>query len=247
MRKKIISLYNKIKEINYTYKLSLLASANTFYMILLIIPLNNIGFDFSEIQIIDVLDIYKWGILFLINLIFVGTRYLDNLKNASEIIYNVKKTRKYFDYLKTLLLTITLVIVVTTLVVISYGLIDIWNNVFNTSHYWYIKLMELVVSFGIILFVVTLIYKYSIPIDISYTKTINFSLVLSLIWLIMSTIYQKINNYFYLLAIKKEYQTIISIYFMFMINYLFVFSFFYNYWKTKEELKNINGIKYNEH
>ena len=59
--------------------------------------------------------------------------------------------------------------------------------------------------------------------------------------------YQKINNYFYLFAIKKEYQTIISIYFMFMINYLFVFSFFYNYWKTKEELKNINGIKYNEH
>ena len=35
--------------------------------------------------------------------------------------------------------------------------------------------------------------------------------------------------------------------FMFIINYLFVFSFFYNYWKTKEELKNINGIKYNEH
>ncbi len=243
MWKKILNLYNKINLINHTYKIPLLASSNTFYMILLIIPLNNMGFKISNMKIINILDIYKWGILFLVNLVFVGTRYLENLKNSSDVIYQTNIIYKRNYYFKSLLLMITLVVVITTLVIISYGLIDIWNNVINTKHYWYIKIMELIVSFSIIMLVVAMVYKYSIPIKISFKKTLKISLILSIVWLIMSTIYQNIINFLYFIKYEKEYLVIISIYFMYIINYIFVSSIFYNYWQMNYELKTTNEEK----
>ena len=117
MKKKILSLFNKYVQLNKKYNLSILSAANTFYMILLILPLNNIGFEFSNLKIIDFLDIYKWGILFLINLVFVGTRYLKILKETSNKIYNIKEKSSVLKYLKTLFLVIIIIMIATTLII----------------------------------------------------------------------------------------------------------------------------------
>ncbi len=247
MRKIIKNFYENFKNLNHEYKITILAAANTFYMILLVIPLNNIGFEFTNIKIIDFLDIYKWGIVFLVNIIFVGTRYLDNLKETSEVIYqkNVKTSLK--DYFKTLLLTIVLIIVTTTLVVISYGLISLWNNVIKTPNYYFVKFLEIIVTYGILLLIVTMIFKYTIPIAISFKKTLKITLFLSLIWLLMSTVYQNLHIYLKYFNVQDDYQVIITIYFMYVVNYLLVLSFIYNFWQTKNELNRENITKYNEH
>lgn len=234
-------MYNVFKNLNRKYKIAILSAANTFYMFLLIIPLNNIGFEFSNIKIINFLDIYKWGIFFLINVVFVATRYLKTLKETTETIYQIKIKNKYYEYLKTLLLVIALLIVVTSLIIISFGLINLWNSVIKTTNYLLIKLMELIVTLGIVFIVVGFIFKHLLPSIIDNKKIIKISLILTIIWLILSTIYQNISSILYNYNINSSYKTIVTVYYIYFVNYFIIFALIYSYWKLKNELKNNNS------
>ena len=66
---------------NFNY-LTLLAASNTFYMILLIVPLIGIGLDFSLTGLYEYLNVFTWGFMFVINLIFVVNKYFNNLRKT---------------------------------------------------------------------------------------------------------------------------------------------------------------------
>lgn len=233
---KILSLYKIFKE---EYKIDLLASASTFYMILLIIPLNNVGFKFDNLNIVNFLDIYKWGLLFLINIIFVGTRYLSVLRYTFHILARLKTRRSVLEYLKLISMVILFILILTTIIIISFGLVDIWNKLLSTKDYYLLKFIELLVCFSVLSFIVAIVYKNIVPFHVSYHKTLKVSTILALIWLIMSTIYQNLN---YLIAqsnINNYYQIIIFLYFAYFFNMLILIVFVYNLWQTKNELNEL--------
>lgn len=235
MKKKILSLFNKYVQLNKKYNLSILSSANTFYMILLILPLNNIGFEFSNLKIIDFLDIYKWGILFLINLVFVGTRYLKILKETSNKIYNIKEKSSVLKYLKTLFLVIIIIMISTTLIIISFGLIGLWNSLIQTSNYFVIKIMEVIITFLIVTLVVMIIFKYTLINKEDNRQIFKISCTISLVWLILSTIYQNLNNIMNNYNVDNQYRMLLLIYFIYFVNYIIIIVFIYNYWQNKNE------------
>lgn len=239
MKKKILSLFNKYVQLNKKYNLSILSAANTFYMILLILPLNNIGFEFSNLKIIDFLDIYKWGILFLINLVFVGTRYLKILKETSNKIYNIKEKSSVLKYFKTLFLVIIIIMIATTLIIISFGLIGLWNSLIQTSNYFVIKIMEVIITFLIVTLVVMIIFKYTLINKEDNRQIFKISCTISLVWLILSTIYQNLNNIMNNFEVDNQYQMLLSIYFIYFVNYIIIIVFIYNYWQNKNELSSV--------
>ena len=235
MKKSIINAYNHFKMLNNVYKVPILAASNAFYMFLLIIPLNNIGFDFSNVKIVDFLDIYKWGLIFLINIVFISTRYLKTLKESTETITQIKFNNSRLNYLKTLFIVIVLLITVTSLIIISFGLINLWNSVIKTSSYLLIKLMESFVTMVIIFVVVGVIFKYLLPSSTNNKIIIKISIVLGIIWLLMSTIYQNINKLLYNYNVDESYRNVVTVYYAYLANYFIIFLLAYNYWKLKNE------------
>ena len=242
MRKKVISLFKKYNKLNKHYNLSNLAAANAFYMILLIIPLNNIGFEFYNLRIINFLDIYKWGILFFINIVFVGTKYLRILKETNNKILNIYEKTTLKKYVKSLFLVILLILIVTTLIIISFGLIGLWNSWIKTKNYLVIKIMEIIITFLIITLVIMFIFKY-VTNNLKYNiRLFKISCTISLMWLILSTIYQNIVHIFNNYNIDEQYQILLKIYFIYCLNYLIIVVLVYNYWQNT----NVLSIEKNE-
>ena len=236
MKRVIIDFIKIFKIINLKFNIAVLASANTFYMILIVIPLNKVGLDFTDVNIADFLDIYKWGLIFLVNLILVGTRYLNTLKVTCDEIYGITNKKPVERYFKTLLVMIILVLIVTTLIIISFGAIKIWYVIINGKYYFMIKFLEFLLTTTIMTIVVGLIFKYLIVQQCQNIKIFKISVFLSLTWLILSTLYQNVNNFMFLKNIKEEYNEILSIYIIYTVNYIVMSIVIYNYWKTKNEL-----------
>lgn len=243
----------KFKKIIKEYHIGVLVASNTFYLILLIIPLKQVGY-IDDFSITNIIDIFGLGIIFLINIMFVASKYLHSLRMTSDLIYEEIPLRKSFkERLKTFLLVICLLLFVISLLIISFGLVKLWVNVIGSMNYMILKVIEYIVSFSIILLVGMIIFKYTLPIFVELSDALKISLVLALIWVFFSTIYQLITNLLKNIIFNNIInETILLIYFLYSLNYIIILSFIYYYIKIKNKQKNMNkidnfGLKYNEH
>ena len=243
MLKKLFDVYKRLRN---DYKIDILVSANTFYTLLLVIPLNSVGFNFFEFHVGDLFGLFRWGIIFLINLLFVGSKYLYSLRKINSVIKSSNRKENVMSYIKALGIVVIVVLLFITLVMISFGIVNMWNKVIGTIDYGIIKLLESLLTFLIVTFVVGVIYKFVINIDIRTSKIIIVSLLIVLIWEIMSTIYQNINHIMNNTWLG-DFKVVIFISFIYFLNYFIVITFFYNYWHYKTELKEEEWTKYIEH
>lgn len=243
MLKKLFDVYKRLRN---DYKIDILVSANTFYTLLLVIPLNSVGFNFFEFHVGDIFDLFRWGIIFLINLLFVGSKYLYSLRKINSVIKSSNRKENVMSYIKALGIIVIVVLLFITLVMISFGIVNMWNKIIGTIDYGIIKLLESLLTFLIVTFVVSIIYKFVINIDIKTSKIIIVSLLIVLIWEIMSTIYQNINHIMNNTWLG-DFKVVIFLSFIYFLNYFIVITFFYNYWNYKVELKEEEWTKYIEH
>lgn len=243
MLKKLFDVYKRLRN---DYKIDILVSANTFYTLLLVIPLNSVGFNFFEFHVGDIFDLFRWGIIFLINLLFVGSKYLYSLRKINSVIKSSNRKENVMSYIKALGIIVIVVLLFITLVMISFGIVNMWNKIIGTIDYGIIKLLESLLTFLIVTFVVSIIYKFVINIDIKDSKIIIVSLLIVLIWEIMSTIYQNINHIMNNTWLG-DFKVVIFLSFIYFLNYFIVITFFYNYWNYKIELKEEEWTKYIEH
>ena len=243
MLKKLFDVYKRLRN---DYKIDILVSANTFYTLLLVIPLNSVGFNFFEFHVGDIFDLFRWGIIFLINLLFVGSKYLYSLRKINSVIKSSNRKENVMSYIKALGIIVIVVLLFITLVMISFGIVNMWNKIIGTIDYGIIKLLESLLTFLIVTFVVSIIYKFVINIDIKTSKIIIVSLLIVLIWEIMSTIYQNINHIMNNTWLG-DFKVVIFLSFIYFLNYFIVITFFYNYWNYKIELKEEEWTKYIEH
>lgn len=243
MLKKLFDVYKRLRN---DYKIDILVSANTFYTLLLVIPLNSVGFNFFEFHVGDIFDLFRWGIIFLINLLFVGSKYLYSLRKINSVIKSSNRKENVMSYIKALGIIVIVVLLFITLVMISFGIVNMWNKIIGTIDYGIIKLLESLLTFLIVTFVVSIIYKFVINIDIKTSRIIIVSLLIVLIWEIMSTIYQNINHIMNNTWLG-DFKVVIFLSFIYFLNYFIVITFFYNYWNYKIELKEEEWTKYIEH
>ncbi|MBR2891932.1 MAG: hypothetical protein IKC22_06145 [Bacilli bacterium] len=239
--KEIILELKLIKEKNH---LNVLAAANSFYLLLLIIPLSGMGINFYAINVTKILDIFGFGIIFLINSIFVVTRYLNNLKLTSDIVYKeVPLRNRKREFVKSLILTLFLLFISVTLIISSYGFVHLIIMKLKFKQVIILKMIEFIISFIIVLIVVSFVYKYSVPVLISFKQSFIISFYLTIVWFLISSVYQFIMRIIKDTIFDNEiYQVIMFISFLYVLNYVIILSFVYHYIKVKK-WNNVKGIK----
>ncbi len=223
------------KENEKKYHVNILVASNTFYMLLLIIPFRQ-----KQFNIFNLNNLYTSGLFFLINSFFVISRYLNNLKLTSDMVYqSVPLRNKWKESIKTFILTFFLAIMVIALINLSFGTINLWEKYIGTNNYPFVKFLESAFAFIIIFFVTIIVFKITIPIYISYWYSCKISLVLTLIWVLLSTVYQIFYNYIDLNIINNEtILTLLFIYFIYALNYTVISSFIYYYNRNKNYHNN---------
>lgn len=219
-------LIKEIRSIKDKIHLNVLAAANTYYLLLLMVPFYLMGFDLKKIKISYFIEIFAFGIVFFIDCVYVVSRYLNNLRLTSDILYDEVPVRnKTQEFIKTIIMTIFLLIFVGALVFVSY----LAMNYINLKNYLIYKIIEYGVAFIIILFITTIVYKYTLPVYISFKKSFNISVVLSIVWVMMSAIYGFLEIYLENVMIRISF----TLFFLYVLNYIIILSFIYNYVKTK--------------
>ena len=190
------------------------------------------------------MDIFGFGIIFLINSIFVVTRYLNNLKLTSDIVYKeVPLRNRKREFVKSLILTLFLLFISVTLIISSYGFVHLIIMKLKFKQVIILKMIEFIISFIIVLIVVSFVYKYSVPVLISFKQSFIISFYLTIVWFLISSVYQFIMRIIKDTIFDNEiYQVIMFISFLYVLNYVIILSFVYHYIKVKK-WNNVKGIK----
>ena len=195
---------------------------------------------FQGISINAFIEVFNWGIIFLFNFVFVSSKYLNSLRMTTDLIYNELPKRKSFkEKIKVFLLVITILIIITTLIVISFGMIKLWLNAIGSINYFILKIIEFILTYSVITMIGMFVFKYTIPIYVEFSSAFKISLVLSLIWVLFSTLYQNITSL--LKNLLKSYiigESILFIYCLYFLNYIIILLIFYYYIKVKQKSKN---------
>ena len=229
----------EIYKIKKSIHLNVLAAANTYYLLLLMFPFALVNLNFNNIKLNNFFRIFGFGIVFIIEAIFVVSRYLNNLKLTTDILYKEIPTRnKMKEFIKSVIMIIFLVVLISFLVLISY-LIFKYVDVHN---YFIYKAIEYGISFIIMLACTIVIYKYTLPVYVSFRTSFNVSVILSVIWVVISGLYYILEIFIKLYFSVNNFLNItFFIFFLYLFNYIVILSFAYNYMKTK----NTKYFKYN--
>ena len=230
---------NEIKELIKKYHIDVLVASNTLYLLILLIPLRQINY-LEDFSLKSFIKLFNLGILFLINITFVAGKYLNNLKVTSDLIYDgVSKRKTFKERLKSFVLVILLLLFIVSLLIISFGLIKLWLNVMGSINFLFLKAIEFIVSLSIILLITMCIFKFSLPIFVEISDTLKISLVLTLLWVLLSTSYQFFVNLLKTFILGNVFnETILFIYFLYLLNYVIIISFVYYYVKIRKKQKS---------
>lgn len=232
-----MSVLKEFKEIKKKYHINVLVSANTFYLLLIMIPLVEIGFDFDQFKGLNILNILSFGFIVIINLLFVASKYLNSLRLTSDIIYTSYPLRsKWKEGIKSFILTLFIIVIILVQTIISFGMFNVWKALIGSYNFVFLKIIELIFSLLSVLFISTLIFKYSIPAKVSFKESFKVSIILTLIWIFFSTTYQIFYNIIEnVIFIGKM---VFLTYWLYILNYLIIIIFIYHYLKVKKWQKN---------
>lgn len=206
-------MYLKIKEfIKYLEKISfpILSSSITFYLLFMILPVTNI-----IINVLYALDIQEvtgnvniirnnlfYIISFFISFIWVSIRFMNALTISSDIIYRdvpprKKIRRKILSFFLSSLFILLLVIQVTFILFVIYFI----RNILKIKYLYFVHLLIIFLTTS---FLSGIIYKYIIPVKIKFRQTFYMSSVVTLVWYILTLVYNLLTDLFQ----KESYQAL---------------------------------------
>ena len=245
---KIIKKYLKIyNELTKTYSIRILASSVTFSIILMIIPLiiiinlvlGKIGITTNFSHSYEVNGLLP-SIIFIINLFWTTSTLMVTFNQIGDTIYYTVDKRSYIkmrikSFFTFLLFILFIVGMFLFIVVINYFISKIDNGKisFNIIKYLLIFL-EFVGEFVSIWLITGFIYKKLIPVKIKLRNTLATSLIITIIWYLLTNIFFPIIEWFIIdnySEIYKTYATIfLLIYYLYIMVYVFICGIIFHYY-----------------
>ena len=171
--KKIVNkeMVKYINEVNP----SMLAASITFYLLFIIIPvisllsniLNLLNLDIpilSEYQVTKQQNVAS-VIILAISIIWVASRFINALTVTSDVIYqDVKKRSALSRRILSVLLMMGLVVLMIIQILVVLFFLNFFKNILQISQYYILFIIQFVLQFLSITFILSIVYKYVIPI-----------------------------------------------------------------------------------
>lgn len=246
MIKKIKNLLSYLESISFP----ILASSITFYLLFLILPITNL-----VNNILGLLEISDSSgtnyffisntfsiITFVISIIIISIRFMNALTISSDIIYKdtpPRKTgkRKFLSLILTIMLVFLLVFDVVLVLFVSYFI----KNILKANYFYFLHLVVIFLTTSLIS---SIIYKYIIPVKIRLSSTYYMSSVVSIIWYIITIIYNLINDLFqrssYVNLYGKFAEMMLLIFWIYLMVIVYLLGLVFNYYFQKISGNKIN-------
>lgn len=245
--KKIVNkeMVKYINEVNP----SMLAASITFYLLFIIIPvisllsniLNLLNLDIpilSEYQVTKEQNVVS-VIILAISIIWVASRFINALTVTSDVIYqDVKKRSALSRRILSVLLMMGLIVLMIIQIIVVLFFLNFFKNILQISEYYILFIIQFVLQFLSITFILSIVYKYIIPIKIKIRKTFYISLITTLIWYVLTFMFYfinytlKLNNYDTLYGSMAS--LMLFIFWLYLIILALVYVIALNYYITKK-------------
>ncbi len=245
--KKILNkeMFKYLNEVNP----SMLAAAITFYLLFIIVPLMSLLSNILSLLEIDIelLDEYKVTttqnvasvIILSFSIIWVASRFINALAVTSDVIYKDVKERSMISrkILSVLLMMAIVILMIVQIVVILFCL-NFFRNILHITQYYVMFVIQFILQFVSIAFVLSIVYKYIVPIKIKISKTFYLSLITTLIWYILTLGFYyinytlKLNNYDSLYGSAAS--LMLFVFWLYLVILTLVYVIAFNYYITKK-------------
>lgn len=239
--KKIINLY---QEITKTYSLRILTSAITYNLILIIIPLlillnvimNQLGLPVVTNNLTNYEDEgIVPTIILVINLFWSTSTLFLTFNQTGDTIYHTVKKR---GYLESRIKSFIYFFLIVIFVVLAVFIIFLINKIINLTDILFIKtilnVLELLCNLISIWLISAFIYKKIIPVKVSFKKSLMVSMVITIVWYILTTLFFPLLNFFLSQSYSKMYQSLASlfiiIYYLYILVKVFIIGIIFLYY-----------------
>ncbi len=236
--KKYFKIYN---ELTKTYSVRILSSAVTFSIILMIIPLmlivnfilNKIGINTNVLYSYQKSGIFS-GIIFIINLFWTTSTLILTFNQIGDTVYHTVDKRSYIkmrikSFLTFSLLILFIISMFCFILIINYFISKI--NLVNIKYL--LMLLELIGEAGSVWLITGFIYKKIIPVKIKLRSTLTTSLIITIIWYLLTNVVFPIIEWFIIdnyIEIYKTYASIfLLIYYIYIMVYVFICGIIFHY------------------
>lgn len=245
--RKYLKIYN---ELTKTYSIRILSSAVTFSIILMIIPLmviinftlNKIGINTNSFYSYQKSGIIS-GIIFIINLFWSTSTLILTFNQIGDTIYHTVDKRSYIkmrikSFLTFLLLILFIISMFCFILVINYFI----SQINLVSIKYLLMFVEFIGEFGSVWLITGFIYKKIIPVKIKLRSTLTTSLIITVIWYLLTNVFFPIIEWFIIdnyIEIYKTYASIFLLaYYLYIMVYVFICGIIFHYYLYLKKYKN---------
>ena len=249
---KLKKLYDEYQTLTKHYHPSLIVAGIEYYLMLVIIPVWYLlkvvfiymGFEVfitSENNTIETItgikNVSVMSVLLVVNIIIITSRFIKSLTKASDIVFNDKPRKNYLLNLKNYLVSFIIILMAISLSALTLTLIKLtWYLDFR----WLSEILRLVMPFFLFWFIISVIFKYVIPIKVKYKDAFKICFVINAYYYVAAFIYRFIVkmtlwNKYTILYVNVAF-VIIFLYFLYTLIYLFLFGLIWYYKKNKTRI-----------
>lgn len=247
--KNYLKIYDKLTK---TYSVRILSSAVTFSIILMVIPLVmiiNIILDRIGIEATILNYTYQESglfssIVFIINLFWSTSNLMLTFNQIGDTVYHTIDKRSYIkmrikSFLTFLLLILFIIGMFLFIFIINYFIPQIKILVIKYLFFF----LEFIGEFISVWLITGFVYKKLIPVKIKLKNTLTISMIITVIWYLLTSIFFPIIEWFIIdnyIEIYKTYASIfLLIYYLYIMVYVFICGIIFHYFLYLKKNKTI--------
>lgn len=247
--KNYLKIYDKLTK---TYSVRILSSAVTFSIILMVIPLVmiiNIILDRIGIETTILNYTYQESglfssIVFIINLFWSTSNLMLTFNQIGDTVYHTIDKRSYIkmrikSFLTFLLLILFIIGMFLFIFIINYFIPQIKILVIKYLFFF----LEFIGEFISVWLITGFVYKKLIPVKIKLKNTLTISMIITVIWYLLTSIFFPIIEWFIIdnyIEIYKTYASIfLLIYYLYIMVYVFICGIIFHYFLYLKKNKTI--------
>ncbi len=250
MKNKIKHYIKLYRELTKTYYVRILTCALTYELIMLLIPvlliINTVAFylGINSNTYPKSLGLSSGitTVIFLVNLFWTTSRLMLSFNQTSEMIYYGVARRSFIkSRIASFLAFLGVILLIISSLIIIFVL-NYWIGIVNIQLFKYLLyICEYIVKFLSVLLITSFIYKKSIPVKISFSKTLITSLVITSCWYLLTIFCLPILKYLLAYSYVQIYSTLASIfiviYYLYLIVKVFIIGMIYQYYLYQKSIE----------
>ncbi len=246
-KKQLKELSKYLNEVNP----STLAASITFYLLFIIIPIMVLLSNIFKFLQIDFLPDYQFSntkniislISLVISIIWVSSKFINELHISSDVIYQEEKRRPRISRkIRSIILMVILLIIITAQIAFVIYFLYFFKNILQINEYYVMLILQFLLQFISISLILGFLYKVVVPIKIKFKQTFFISLLITLIWYILTIVYYyvnyilKLNNYDVLYGTTSSLMLFIFWLYLIVLSFVYVVCLHYYFTKKRYEI-----------